>query len=171
MASSYPIRRAGPADLPFFPIIERAAAELFRNSPYSWIADDDELVTDHVDLDHELAWVAVDSKGEPIAFAVVHVHSQKEIHLHELDVHPQYAHQGIGRQLIETVADWARGQGATALTLTTFDDVPWNGPYYTRLGFRTLDVNTLSPELQAVRQREAENGLPIEHRLCMQLDL
>jgi hypothetical protein len=57
------------------------------------------------------------------------------------------------------------------LTLTTFDDVPWNGPYYTRLGFRTLDLAALSPGLQAVRQGEAEAGLPMEHRICMQLDL
>jgi hypothetical protein len=62
-----------------------------------------------------------------------------------------------------------RARGATALTLTTFDDVPWNGPYYTRLGFRMRDLATLSPGLQTVEQAEA--GLPMVHRICMQLDL
>ena len=93
------------------------------------------------------------------------------MHLHELDVQPDHARQGLGRRLIAIVADWARARGATALTLTTFDDVPWNGPYYARLGFRTLDLATLSPGLQAVRQSEAEAGLPMAHRICMQLDL
>lgn len=51
------------------------------------------------------------------------------------------------------------------------DDIPWNGPYYARLGFRTLDLATITPGLQAVRQGEAEAGLPMEHRICMQLDL
>jgi hypothetical protein len=35
----------------------------------------------------------------------------------------------LGRQLIAAVVDWARARGATALTLTTFADIPWNGPY------------------------------------------
>jgi hypothetical protein len=69
--------------------------------------------------------------------------------------------------LIATVADWARAHGATALTLRTFDDVPWNGPYYTRLGFRTLDLAAISPGLQAVRQGESEAGLPMAQRICM----
>jgi len=86
-------------------------------------------------------------------------------------VHPDYARQGLGRRLIATVADWARARGARALTLMTFDDVPWHGSYYARLGFRTLHLMALSPGLQAVRQGEAEAGLPMEHRICMQLDL
>ena len=95
---------------------------------------------------HEYVWVAVDPDDQPIAFAIVHL-LDESVHLHELDVHPDYARQGLGRRLIATVADWARARGATALTLTTFDDVPWNGPYYARLGFRTLDLATLSPGL------------------------
>jgi N-acetylglutamate synthase-like GNAT family acetyltransferase len=78
---------------------------------------------------------------------------------------------GLGRRLIEAIADWARTRGATALTLTTFSDVPWNGPYYARLGFRTLDVATLNPALQAVRRAEESAGLPMANRICMQLDL
>ena len=38
--------------------------------------------------------------------------------------------------LIEHVAGWARAHGSPALTLTTFTEVPWNAPYYERLGFR-----------------------------------
>ena len=169
MTDTYAIRVAHQDDLAILPIIERAAAAVFRATPYAYLADDDP-VTAEVDLAHEHVWVIVDPADEPIAFAVVHLLAEA-VHLHELDVHPDHARQGLGRRLIATVADWARAHGATALTLTTFDDVPWNGPYYTRLGFRTLDLATLSPGLQAVRQGEAEAGLPMEHRICMQLDL
>jgi hypothetical protein len=54
---------------------------------------------------------------------------------------------------------------------TAFDDVLRNGPYDTCLGFRTLDLTTLSLGMQAVRQSEAEAGLPMAQRICMQLDL
>jgi GNAT superfamily N-acetyltransferase len=92
-------------------------------------------------------------------------------HVHELDVHPQHARQGLGRRLIQEVAHWARAQGASALTLTTFADVPWNGPYYTRLGFRILDEAARTPALRKIRHAEEAAGLPMAHRICMQLDL
>jgi GNAT superfamily N-acetyltransferase len=168
MTNAYIIRPARPDDLAALPVIEHAAAAHFRTTPYAYLAD--EPLSDEADLNHEYVWVAVEQADLPIAFAIVHL-LDESVHLHELDVHPDYARQGLGRQLVATVADWARARGATALTLTTFADVPWNGPYYTRLGFRTLDPATLSPGLQAVRQGEAEAGLPMEHRICMQLDL
>ena len=169
MTDTGSIRAARQDDLAALPVIERAAAAVFRTTPYAYLADDD-LVSADVDLRHEYVWVAVDPDDQPIAFAIVHL-LDESVHLHELDVHPDHARQGLGRRLIAIVADWARARGATALTLTTFDDVPWNGPYYTRLDFRTLDLATLSPDLQAVRQGEAEAGLPMAHRICMQLDL
>ncbi len=168
-SESFGIRAARPDDLPMLPGIERAAAAQFRDTLYASLADDD-LVSAEVNLDHEVVWVVVDQHDQPVGFAIVHPFEQS-VHLHELDVHPQYARQGLGRQLITTVAEWARTHGATALTLTTFDDVPWNGPYYARLGFRTVEVTALTPELVAVRQTEAAAGLPMTHRICMQLDL
>ncbi|MEZ4709250.1 MAG: GNAT family N-acetyltransferase [Caldilineaceae bacterium] len=163
------IRRARPSDLALLPAIERAAAAQFRTTPYANLADDD-LISAEIDLDHACVWLVVDGHDRPVGFAIVHL-LDVSAHLHEIDVHPHYARQGLGRRLIEHIADWARARGFTALTLTTFSDVPWNGPYYQRLGFRNLDLATLSSALQAVRQGEAEAGLPMTKRICMQLDL
>jgi GNAT superfamily N-acetyltransferase len=163
------IRPARPDDLQALPLIERAAATIFRSTPYAYLADDDP-VSAEVDLAHEYVWVAVDQDDKPIAFALVHV-LDTSVHLHKLDVYPNYTRHSLARRLIATVADGAWVRGATALTLTTFADIPWNGPSYTRLGFRTLDPTIINPGLQAVRQDEAEAGLPMEHRICMQLEL
>jgi GNAT superfamily N-acetyltransferase len=165
----YRIRSARPSDLPVLPLIEQAAAAWFLNTPYAYLIDEG-VVSGDVNLDHEYVWVVVDEHDYPIGFALVHL-LDVSVHLHELDIHPDYARQGLGHQLIQTVADWARKRGATALTLTTFDDIPWNGPYYARLGFHILDLATISPGLQAVREGEQESGLPMERRICMQLDL
>jgi GNAT superfamily N-acetyltransferase len=164
----YVIRSARPDDLAALPRIEHAAAVHFRTTPYADLAD--EPLSDEADLAHEYIWVVVDRADQPIGFAIAHL-LDESVHLHELDVHPDHARQGLGRRLISTVAEWARARGATALTLTTFADVPWNGPYYARLGFRTLDATTLSAGLQAVCQAEADSGLPMAQRICMQLDL
>lgn len=163
------IRPARLDDLPTLPEIERAAASRFAVTAYSELVDC-ELVSAHLDLARERVWVAVDERDRPVAFAIAHWMTNR-IHLHELDVHPDYARRGIGRLLIGVVAGWARSTGAVALTLTTFSDVPWNGPYYARLGFRVLAPDTLDAELRQVLQAEREFGLPMDQRVCMQMDL
>jgi GNAT superfamily N-acetyltransferase len=163
------IRRARPDDLAALPAIERAAAAQFRDSAYPAMADAD-LASEQINLADEQVWLAVDQHDRPIAFAIAHP-LDACMYLHELDVAPEYARRGIGRRLIEKAADWARDNGYPALTLSTFRSVPWNAPYYARLGFRTLDETTLPPGLQAVRQAEAAAGLPVAERVCMRLDL
>ncbi len=41
---------------------------------------------------------------------------------------------GLGSSLVDHLDGWAAARGLAALTLTTYRDVPWNGPYYERLG-------------------------------------
>ena len=52
---------------------------------------------------------------------------------------------------------WARASGLAAVTLTTFRDVPWNAPFYRRVGFEVVDDPT--PGLAAVRAAERAEGL------------
>ena len=166
----YTVRAAKSDDLAVLPVIEQAAAAQFRTTNYAALADF-ELASTAIDLEHENVWVVVNGDDQPVGFAIVHVEESSVVHLHEIDVHPQHARQGLGRWLIEAVAKWAQEQGAKALTLTTFGDVPWNGPYYERLGFRKLEIDELSSALQAIRSAEAAAGLPMANRICMQLDL
>jgi GNAT superfamily N-acetyltransferase len=56
-------------------------------------------------------------------------------HLEQLSVHPDYAGRGIGRALLRAGCDWAAAQGYPELTLATYRDVPWNGPFYASEGF------------------------------------
>lgn len=57
------------------------------------------------------------------------------------------------------IARWARRRGLPAVTLITFRDVPWNCPYYERLGFRVVEQKRLTPGLRALVAREAKLGL------------
>jgi hypothetical protein len=73
--------------------------------------------------------------------------------------------------LIERAAWWARSRGLGALTLTTYLEVPWNGPYYERLGFSYLAAGEETPGLRAIRRREQVRGLEAWPRACMRLPL
>ena len=167
--SDYTIRRARPGELAALPAIERAAAVQFRETAFADIADA-ELVSLALDPDRDHIWVAADVADSPVGFAIAHLHDG-EAHLHELDVHPAHARRGLGSGLIGAVADWARQRGLTAVTLSTFRDIPWNGPFYARLGFVPLAESELNPALRAIVQAEAAAGLPVSERFCMRLTL
>jgi N-acetylglutamate synthase-like GNAT family acetyltransferase len=82
-------------------------------------------------------------------------------------VHPDNARRGVGRLLLDHLATHATGEGVHAPTLTTFTEVPWNAPYYTRCGFRLMDDSGLTPGLWRIREREAAHGLNRWPRACM----
>jgi GNAT superfamily N-acetyltransferase len=56
-------------------------------------------------------------------------------HLEQLSVHPDHGGHGIGRALLRAALGWARDAGYDELTLATYRDVPWNGPFYASEGF------------------------------------
>ena len=87
----------------------------------------------------------------------------------ELSVHLDWQGRGLGRQLIARAAAHARSLGLNSLTLTTFRDVPWNAPFYRRLGFEMM--TTLTPELRQKREEETAHGLAYGSRCAMRLPL
>jgi GNAT superfamily N-acetyltransferase len=59
----------------------------------------------------------------------------KVAHLEQLSVNPDHAGRGIGRALLRAGCAWAASQGYPELTLATYRDIPWNGPFYASEGF------------------------------------
>lgn len=95
----------------------------------------------------------------------------RRAHLEEVDVHPDHGRRGIGTALVQRVCEWAREQELVAVTLTTFREVPWNAPFYRRLGFEELPREQWDEELLSRVAREAEPGLDRDARLVMRLRL
>lgn len=58
-----------------------------------------------------------------------------QAHLEQLSVRPSMGRRGVGGQLVEAAAAEAMARGYAMLTLRTYADVPWNGPFYLRHGF------------------------------------
>lgn len=90
-------------------------------------------------------------------------------HLEELDVHPEHGRRGIGAALVRRVCAWARGQQLSWVTLTTFREIPWNAPFYRRLGFEELPRSQWDARLRERVAEEAEAGLDPDARLVMRL--
>ncbi|MFG2990225.1 GNAT family N-acetyltransferase [Streptomyces sp. NPDC048257] len=166
------IRTARLDELPLLQDIERAAGRCFRDIGMPEIADDEPLTLDELAPYQRagLAWVSVDGTDTPGAYLIAE-HVEGNLHVEQVSVHPDRARRGLGRDLLEHLAEFARREGAPALTLTTFTEVPWNAPYYARCGFRLLDDSGLTPGLQEIRDREAAYGLDRRPRACMRRDL
>jgi GNAT superfamily N-acetyltransferase len=166
------IRAAVEADLPVMREIERAAGAVFAEIDMREIADDEPLsLAELAGYQQEgRAWVAEDGAGRPVAYLIADL-VDGNVHIEQVSVHPVAARQGIGRRLLDHAAAYAAARGATALTLTTFAEVPWNAPYYARCGFRVVPDSDLSPGLNDIRSREVAHGLYRWPRVTMRRPL
>ncbi|WP_083883787.1 GNAT family N-acetyltransferase [Nocardia higoensis] len=115
------------------------------------------------------AWV-VDDGGVPVAYLVADI-VDGNAHIDQVSVRPELRGRRLGKQLIDHLVGWARARGLTAVTLTTFTEVPWNGPYYARLGFRPVPGDEQTPGLRAVCAAEAAHGLERWPRTCMRAEV
>ena len=162
------IRGARTDEIPRLREIERAAGTVFRELGMDAIADDDPPAETVLlaSIDEGCCWVAADAGDRAVAYCIVRVVDDAG-HIEEVSVHPDHARRGLGRALIDHAERWAAARGLLALTLTTFANVPWNQPYYERLGFRVMPPGSLGDGLLRLRQREAAAGLDRWPRVAM----
>ena len=69
------------------------------------------------------------------------------------------------------MCNWAAEHGYAAVTLSTFREVPWNGPFYRRHGFADLPRAAWTPEMRAIHEQEGCRGLRTDVRVFMRRDL
>ena len=90
----------------------------------------------------------------PVAFAAI-VDMDGHPHLEQISVRADQGRKGIGSVLLSEVVR----RSGPGLTLITYRDVPWNGPWYLRHGFVELPEAAWGPQLRAHWQAEVDGGL------------
>ena len=153
------VRRAEPEDLEQLPDIDRRAESLFRVAGLQ-LPD----LPFPLDALHESRAVFVAGRP-PVGF--VQVDEVDGIaHVQELAVLPSHMRKGLGSALLDAACTWAREAGYPAITLTTYQDVPWNAPFYQSRGF--VELTELTPELFEIRDWERDVGLDaVGRRIAM----
>jgi GNAT superfamily N-acetyltransferase len=154
VAAGYVIRPPAADELGRLVEIEVAAGRTFADHGMPEIAADDPGTAEELEECRAagLAWVAADRDG-PLGY-ILAAEVDGCLHVEQVSVDPAHAGRRIGAALLEHVADVARAAGRPALTLTTFRDIPWNAPYYARLGFSELPEAEWGPQLRALVARE-----------------
>lgn len=166
--SDWHIRLARSEDAEHLPAIELAAGMLFREvEGLSEIAGMHAIPADQqrsmIRKGHSLV---AEMDGRLVGFLSTEPH-RKELHIREFSVHPDMQGQGIGTILLRGIGIDAHNSGFSAITLTTFTDVPWNAPFYERLGYTVISDLAAHPRLNAEIEQEVQHGLPRERRCAM----
>jgi len=164
------IRASRPSDGAALREIEQSAGERFRAIGMASVAEDEPL------SEAELAayaigarsWVAVDAADHPVGYVLVD-QVDGNAHVAQISVVPDSQGQGIGRALLDRVRTWAIEANFPAITLTSFNEVPWNRPLYEHLGFVVLTEEEIGPNLLTVRRHESNSGLDPATRVCMRV--
>ena len=170
---TFDVRRAIFADAVALPAIERSAAQLFRlDQPLAWLAEAQvpDAAQHRLAIEQAYVWLAENSDGQLTGF-VRAVDIDQHMHIEELSVSQAFQGQGIGRALVAAVIEQARAMQLNSVTLTTFRDLPWNAPFYQRMGFVELTHAHTDRHLRDALQAEVRYGFPAERRCAMRLHL
>ena len=147
------VRVATFADLPLLPAIEQAADRMFAAVGIHF-PPGPAVVEEAAGAGAEVYVV-----GEPpVGFAAVR-ERDGYTHLEQIAVRPEQARRGIGGLLLKQVVGHAAARGAAGVTLLTFRDVPWNGPWYVRHGFSELPEDRWGPQIRMLWEAEIAAGL------------
>lgn len=167
------IRLAEPTDAEDIRAVELDAGSRFLEIGLDRMAEDvpppANVVMGYIDGGR--AWVATDPSHQSIVGFALVSEVDDGAHLDQVSVTVGSGRSGVGLALIEATLEWAVERGHTAMTLTTFRDVAFNGPWYRRLGFTDLSDDDMGPHLAAIRSAERAAGLDVVPRIAMRIDL
>jgi GNAT superfamily N-acetyltransferase len=162
------IRPPRPDELSLLEDIENDADALLRDRldpPTWWPAPTGASRAD------EAGFLLVADVGAGVIAGFVHVlEVDRHAHLEQLSVSPEHGRRGYGRKLVEAAMTFARDRGHDRMSLRTFADVPWNAPFYERLGFAVTEPRS-EFELMLVETEERMGLDALGPRVQMTADL
>ncbi|MCF4129539.1 GNAT family N-acetyltransferase [Methylobacterium sp. SyP6R] len=100
-----------------------------------------------------------DASGEIVGFAATRL-LDGLLYLDNISVEADASGRGIGTALLDDVRARAVRVNAPAVTLTTFREPAWNGPWFRRHGFRPMPPERIGPGLRAVTDRQGRTFDP-----------
>lgn len=164
---TWAIRLARSGDAEELPAIERAAGAMFAAlDQFAWVARQVPLPPEKLRRFIARGHSLVANHKEKIVGFLVSEPFGADLHVREVSVLPDWQGRGIGAALLRGCMIDAGNSGFEALTLTTFGEVPWNAPFYRRLGFVDVDP-AAHPRLAEELTRDEANGMSPDTRVAM----
>lgn len=154
-------RAADATDAEALSAIEDNAAIVFRRLGGRFADIDFSAMTPQFYIDaigqNQIIWL-VELRGEAVGFLRAKP-VDNILYCAEMSVLKHHHGKGLGEKLINHFVSFAKAEGFSGVAGITYKNVPWNGPYYLRLGFSYLDDALIGEELRAIKTSEIENAL------------
>lgn len=91
------------------------------------------------------------------------------LHIAEIDVHPDWQRNGIGRLLMQALLSSGQQHGLAGATLTTDKLAAFNAKFYASLGFEIVEGQSCPPHLINQKAEEVKTGFNPARRVAMRL--
>lgn len=156
LPEGYSITAAELDDIPALIAVDKAASALFEDTG---LLNEDALA-DHVPaeiFEQEIPLfnviVARNQHGWAIGFALIRLRGNG-LYLDQVSVHPEHGKLGVGRALMIRILTEAELRKLPHVSLSTFRDVPWNGPFYASMGFKEIAPEKLDPYMREIEDAQ-----------------
>jgi hypothetical protein len=169
--ADYLIALAQQIDIRHLQHVERSAGRMFAEIGMPEIADHEPTGVETFEdrFRHGRLYIAALADGGPAGFLYWSM-MDGFAYIEEVSVGAEHRGNRLGARMIERLArDVA--QLTDAITLATFRHVPWNAPYYARLGFVECNVSDLGTDHVQAWQDQQADGLDMSRRLFMKKPL
>ena len=167
MGEQVTIRTATTGEVAALPGMQVDAGQVFRDLGMAMVADGPKPEVAEFARAQQRGRLLVALVGTDIIGFVRLEVLDGALHIEQVTVAPGYGGQGTGRRLMVAAEALAREEGYARMTLTTFRDVPFNGPFYESLGWQAVPTSALTRGLAAARQDEVDAGLDAWPRQAM----
>ncbi len=159
MPDGYAIRLAIDSDLPALQEVDLDASRLFE--PTGLIVEEDgptaiPLTNLMMGLDQKLLFVVTSPFGDAVGFALAS-ERKPDLYLDQISVSLAHGKRGLGAALLYRIIEEADRRGLSGVVLSTFRDLPWNGPFYARHGFVELPQSRLKGWMRALEKIQSES--------------
>lgn len=167
------LRTASALDIPQIRAIGGSATKKFGSIP--------ELADLADDLEEPLTiqqWLALgriylaEELGSAIGFISAYP-LDVALYVQEMSVLESHQGKGVGKFLMEAVQQWAlvrsmQDRAKARVSLITYAEVPWNGPWYLKRGFKEVEPADIGPwHVQTADEDKQKLERPGFRRCCM----
>lgn len=165
------IRPPRAAELSELSLIECEADRRYIDSPFPELAGTEGLPLDvaarlHAEgrllvaaaKDHVVGFLGWCVEQDPAYFGISQV-----------SVRPEHGRRGIGTRLMKVAIDLARAGDHHWVVLNTQLDVPWNEPWYRRLGFEVVPSTEWPAWMRQCVDDQKADGISWDRRVWMRL--
>ncbi|MEC9343113.1 MAG: GNAT family N-acetyltransferase [Pseudomonadota bacterium] len=168
LPEGFAVRPLERRDHPRVVELDRLGTELLARHGYPVLLEEPPL--DEAGLEADLqdcrAWVVADGRDMPAGYAMARI-IEDTCWLCEMAVDPATGRRGLGSALLMQVAAHAQDMDCTGIGLSTFDDVPFNRPFYEKRGFELVHRQDLPQRVLDQVDDETPPGRPAGSRVIM----